>query len=441
MFARSANLMLFIGRFHPMLVHLPIGILFILAILELSAMRPTWRAPVATVRRLMVPVLAICAVITATCGWLLATGGTYNPALLFWHRWLGVSVAGLCVLMWALCQLKQFTVYYVTLGISMVMIIITGHYGGSMTYGSNYLTEYAPPAIKSLLGDTAPQAAKPLPKIAHLSTALVYPQIIQAIFTDNCVSCHGPDRQKAGLRLDSYAWLMRGSHHKAIVLPGDAQRSILLQRILLPLGHSHRMPPRSHPQLTAGEIAILKWWVNAGASPTQRLDALRPPRNILTDVQTLFAAATNRSPLPMRKIAALIKHLSKRTGVRISAAGKTGGMLRCSARHVKAFSDAELQMLTPLRLNIIDMNLDSTAITNRSLALINQMVNLESLHLRHTAITSKGLNLLSNLTHLKYLSVPGPQISQTAIHALKKRNYIEHLVVTGDGGLNDLPAY
>ncbi len=441
MLIAMTNWVLFIGRFHPVLVHLPIGMLVLLAILEIAGIRGTYRESVSKVRMLVVPILAICALITATCGWLLATGGDYNPQLLFWHRWLGVSVAALCVIMLIETRQKWFRSYFLTLAITLVVVAITGHLGGSMTYGSGYLTQYAPRPIKQLLGISTRQAPAPLPKLSHISNALVYPQIVQAILTQNCVTCHGPNRQKGGLRLDSYRRLMHGRNGQPVVLPGHSARSILIQRIELPVGKSHRMPPTGHAPLTRGEIAILRWWVQAGVPDRVTLMEAAPPASITADIRKLFLEAQSQKPLPRKEVETMLPRLAQRSGMQITFLSPQSDLLRCSAKKNPHFSDQKLSLLNPVRLNIASLNLDSTSITDHATTVINEMVNLKSLHLRNTHVDGAGLLTLNHLRQLRYLSVPNHKVSNAVINKFKKQNFIPHLVVTGDGGISDLPNF
>jgi len=441
MLVAQTNWVLFIGRFHPVLVHLPIGIMVLLAILEIVGIKPSQRDTIAKVRRLIVPVLAICALIGATCGWLLASGGGYNPSLLFWHRWLGVTVAGLCVLMMVETRFNFIKTYFATLAVSVIAVAITGHLGGSMTYGSNYLTEYAPQPIKSLLGIPSRQQLIALPKLSHIKNAVVYPQIIQAIFNQNCIDCHGVDRQKGGLRLDSYHELMQGAHNRPVVLPGDAARSKLIRWINLPIADSHHMPPRSHRQLTGDELAILKWWVQSGAVDLQPLNKHPPPLQIMADIRKLFAATASHMPLSRLKIEPMLPALARQTGMRITFLSKKSAMLGCSARHSSQFTDRQLAMLRPIRLNIADLNLDSAKVTNAAIKSIDKMVNLEALHLRQTLISPQGLLQMDHLAHLRYLSVPSHKVTAADIRVFKQHNFTPHLVVTGNGGVSDLPNF
>ena len=77
------------GRFHPALVHLPIGILIIGVILQfLARRRPDWQLEKATQKTYLVGFLS--AVVAALAGWFLAREGGYEASTIFWHRWLGI---------------------------------------------------------------------------------------------------------------------------------------------------------------------------------------------------------------------------------------------------------------------------------------------------------------------------------------------------------------
>src|SRR5690349_5996481 len=82
----------FIGRFHPVLVHLPIGFLFLLGLLELLALRPNSKHLSSASRAILITSV-VATLGAALTGWLLAGAGGYNDALLFQHRWAGVAVA------------------------------------------------------------------------------------------------------------------------------------------------------------------------------------------------------------------------------------------------------------------------------------------------------------------------------------------------------------
>ena len=90
-----------------------------------------------------------------------------------------------------------------------------------------------------------------------------YTPTVATLLQRHCVRCHGADDQNGGLRLDSYAALARGGETGPAVIPGDADRSLLIQKI----EHRDRpvMPPRK--KLDRATIAVLRAWIKDGARP------------------------------------------------------------------------------------------------------------------------------------------------------------------------------
>jgi hypothetical protein len=109
---------------------------------------------------------------------------------------------------------------------------------------------------------------------------LVYTGIVKPILANTCVSCHGEKKQKKMLRLDSLAAIMKGGKDGAVVVPGNADKSDLVDRIELDLDDDDHMPPKGKPQLSDKEILILEWWVKAGAPGDVPLSSLKAPDDV-----------------------------------------------------------------------------------------------------------------------------------------------------------------
>ncbi len=108
----------------------------------------------------------------------------------------------------------------------------------------------------------------------------VYTGIVKPILADTCVSCHGEKKQKKKLRLDSLAAIMKGGKDGAVVVPGNVDKSDLVDRIELDLNDDDHMPPQGKPQLTSKQILILEWWVKAGAPGDVPLSSLKAPDDV-----------------------------------------------------------------------------------------------------------------------------------------------------------------
>ncbi len=89
---------------------------------------------------------------------------------------------------------------------------------------------------------------------------------VRAILSAHCLKCHGPIKQKGGLRLDSREGaLAKGDSGSPAVIPGKSAMSELIRRITSQ-DSVERMPPDDGKALTAQEIASLRKWIDAGAT-------------------------------------------------------------------------------------------------------------------------------------------------------------------------------
>src|SRR5438552_3788902 len=109
-------------------------------------------------------------------------------------------------------------------------------------------------------GSLAIEAAEPIPAVTP-SAAEFFETRVRPVLAENCFSCHGAQRQKAGLRLDSATSLHKGGEDGPVVVSGDPERSLLIQAIRY--DGNVRMPPKG--KLPAQAIEALTAWVKLGA--------------------------------------------------------------------------------------------------------------------------------------------------------------------------------
>ena len=83
---------------------------------------------------------------------------------------------------------------------------------------------------------------------------------VRPILVDSCFKCHGPTKQKGGLRLDSRAAILRGGETGPVVVPGKGDESLLIEAIHY---DGLEMPPGG--KLDDAKVAILTRWVEMGA--------------------------------------------------------------------------------------------------------------------------------------------------------------------------------
>jgi hypothetical protein len=255
-----ADWLQFFGRFHPALLHLPIGLILLLPVLEFgAARRPALREAADFVLRAALAV----AIPTLALGYMLAYGAGDTGATVTRHMWGAIAICiclMLCVLTrpaWA--SRRQPRVYPALLTATLLALVWTSHQGGSITHGSDYLTHYMPASLRPIFGAGSAADASPDSFYAHH---------IHPVLDAKCVSCHGASNAKAGLRLDAYDAVIRGGHDGAVVSPGKPEASMLLARVTLPSSDKHFMPAEGRTPLTSDEINWIRAWIRAGASPS-----------------------------------------------------------------------------------------------------------------------------------------------------------------------------
>ncbi len=163
------DLSFFFGRFHLVLVHLPIGLLLMAVVMYfLSGKKRFGQLDGAIAFSLLLG--ALSAILAAICGWLLANNGDYVDDTLFLHRWMGIGLTALAGFCWILKTNRIKTkrsIFTFSMTVLTLLIFYTGHLGGNLTHGEGYLLEYAPATLNSLFGanskpvETSPTVFKP----------------------------------------------------------------------------------------------------------------------------------------------------------------------------------------------------------------------------------------------------------------------------------------
>ena len=274
------------GRLHPLLVHFPVA----LALVAIGA--EWWRG----VRRiegmspLTMPLLwlaAVSAIGATATGWLNAAhehDGSTDPTL-DRHRWIGTAttVALLGLAWWgrSLCAslVHPTAEAFARLGafrwmaaVVAVAVGLTGHLGGELVYGKNYVGKVLfPPAAKP----TEPPTDAPVAEPAALTPSeLHFVERVRPLLEVHCLECHGSRRQRGGLRMDSKEALFEGEEYEWSVIPGKSAESEVFKRVVLGRDDPDAMPPEG-PGLSQDEIDALRKWIDEGAVEKQRMGEAR----------------------------------------------------------------------------------------------------------------------------------------------------------------------
>jgi uncharacterized membrane protein len=414
-----------IGRFHPVLVHLPIGILLVAVLFYFLSGKEKYKS-VAPAVSIALFVGMCSAIASSISGFLLSKTAAYEEPLLSRHQWLGITTTVLSVVAWVLHSkhLRQFKWLMILLSL---LIIITGHLGGSLTHGANYIFSS---------GDKNNEAAVPPILIPDVQQAVVYADIIKPMLQAKCYSCHGTTKQKGQLRLDTPDYILQGGKNGKIFIAGNTGESELLQRIVLPHDNKEHMPPKEKPQLTKDEIALLHWWINTGASFTEKVATLPQPQNIKPVLLALQSGKKNEelavSYIPEATVdkadETTIKKLRER-GIAITSVAQNSNYLSASFIAVDSITIQDIELLVPLSKQLIWLKLGNSNCTDATINTIDKLTGLTRLSLENTAITDNAFKQLKNLSRLQYLNVAGNNITAAGLEQLKAVKQLRNLYI------------
>jgi len=403
----------FLGRFHPMVVHIPIGLLVLVPLLEVAG---SFRPPLREAASFVLGLAFAGCLLALTLGFLLAYGSGTSGLLVTRHMAGGIVLTIgvlLCLLArpWWSAGDAPYP-YPALLTCTLLALVWTADEGGSITHGSNYLTQYMPSGLRRWTGL---RANAPPPES-------FYAKHINSILDANCVACHGESKQSGGLRMDSYQLLMQGGKDGPVIIAGSPEKSLLLQRVTLPPGHKEFMPAEGKPPLRPEEIAWIKAWIQQGASSTAatvagvsiREERSDPPIQPVGDYCALLPE---------------IQRMQQAQGVKLLpvSAKPEDGLVLYTVDAASSFGDAQLAQFQKFAPYIVEAELGRTAITNASFDTLKQFTHLRALHLEETRITGDGLQKLAPLSQLIYLNLSGTQVTPAAIAPLSAMTNLRHV--------------
>lgn len=289
----------FLGRFHPLALHLPIGMLVLVILMEFGKM---FRVEKGSSTQGPIFLTAGSAVVALVFGLLLqhSRPGEYDEVLLDRHLWWGVVFTCLLIAAFVTKVWVDWAggegnfLYLLVLLACAVAMTMASHDGGSMTHGTKFLTEAAPPEVREWLDLGAEEKEEVVPP----EQRDVFADLVMPIFEAKCNSCHGEEKQKGKLRMDSYAALLAGGKEGASIEPGSAFDSNIIFRIELPPDDEEVMPPEGKKPITEDELKVIKWWLDSGAPEKQLLAEAEVPEEVDAAIARLDGRAGDASGAP-----------------------------------------------------------------------------------------------------------------------------------------------
>lgn len=397
-----------IGRMHPLILHFPIVILLLAMLLEFFRFKPEY-AGNAFYRNFLQGLLligALFAAVTVIMGLFLSKEEGYEGDTLTYHKWTGAGIFFFASMIYWVRNAGWYKSLTAKAGalLTVVALVLTGHYGAALTHGSNFIWEP--------ISNQREMAEVPLEQ------AVVYTNVIRPILEQKCTSCHNPDKLKGELVLTDPQSIMKGGKTGKLIVPGNPQMSLLLQRVHLPMEEKKHMPPSGKAQLTLQEISLLTLWVKQKADFNKKLTDL-PASDSLRMLATAFLRPHNQEeeydfpPADEDKVKAL--NTDYRT---ILPLARESPALAVNIYNASAYNVSQVDELDDIRKQVISLNLNKMPVKDADLKSIAKFENLRKLDLNFTDVTAAGLKELAGLKHLQNLTLSGTKLDLNDLKGL-----------------------
>ena len=430
-----SDILTFLGRLHPMIVHLPLGFLILAFLFRILSHTGKYQHLKQAVS-LVLLAGTIAAILACVFGYLLSLTGEYDRTLLRNHKWMGITLALVSFVFYLLSSGRWITIpdriFTISFTGLVLLMVYTGHHGGMLTHGREYIN------LKIL---TKNKRIKP----ASMDQVYLYEDVVQPIFEARCGQCHGGGKNKGGLSMESINDLLTGGKSGPALVSGHALESELYKRITLSVSDEKFMPANGKPPLKSHEIDIIKWWIDhADRLESTKLTEIKGNDTIRNKVaivlgmapsqenkEEVFTAQKINPNIPQIFDSIAIENLRKKDWkVRIMMHQPAMLDLTKMASNASDIKDA-LADLKKLSGNIIWLNLAGDKLTEKDLAFLSDLGNLERLRLEGNPVSDELCNRLKDLNNLEVVNLNETKVSPIGLDLLKKSPSLKR-IYSGD---------
>ncbi len=428
------DILFFLGRFHVLLLHLPIGIILAVVVLEFIARRTSY-PELQVAGPFLWAMAAVTAGGTVAMGYLHYFEGGFEGLTVTLHMISGTSLAAVATLAWFL-RAHRNAVYaraQPVIGTALVLLVFaTGHFGGNLTHGSTYLAEFAPEPFRSMAG-LEPRR----PAVTELAMADPYLDVVRPVLRRRCSSCHNNNKKRGELNLATFTAMLEGGESGPAIVPGDANSSELYRRITLAQDHEDFMPQEGKTPLTHNETQVVGWWIDVGAPRQTTLASLdiSEVEPLLANVLALDGDGFGAAARVVYADETLVNHLTD-AGFRVRQLSLSDPRLivRLANSPGAVFGDPQHAALAAAGDQVVELKLRGSGVEDAQLDWIAQLSSLTHLYLENNSISDTGLSKLVALEKLEYLNLVGNQaVTDAGITALAELDNLREVFLWNTG--------
>jgi len=264
-----------------------------------------------------------------------------------------------------------------------------------------------------------------------------YEKDLLPLFKESCFSCHGPKKQKGGLRLDSIEHVNSGGESGAIAIAGSPENSTLYMLTILPEEDDDVMPAKGD-HLTQKQTELIRLWIKQGALFEDGSSIKKNKKEIVEDNRmTELDQLSLTVPAPD----AMVLESFKKMGVKINFLSKNKHLIALDFGRLNksiVLKDENLNALTQLSQQLISLDFAHVIMVGKKFNFFKSLNKLKILHLENSGIGDKVLTDVANLSELEYLNLYGTFVTDEGLKSLKtlkklKALYLWKSKVTEEG--------
>ena len=361
----------YLGNFHPVVLHLPIGAFLFTFLLFVSQkyLKSNFNPAV----RMGLLFSFITSIITSIFGYILHLNGDYDSVLVDRHMWLAIATTILIgFVLYLHKKQKPYNHVLSSFVFATVLLTITGHNGGSLTHGKDYLK--------------LPDFEKEI-SIVSYDSIHVFNQVISPILDSKCVKCHNTGKSKGNLMLSSIDKILLGGEKGQIIKSNSSVDSRLYTYLNLPIDDEMHMPPDGNSQLNDNEKELIKLWIDEGADfyNFRKMNDDNFSKEILSFLPKEIASV---DPPNRNDLVKLIEN-----EFRIERISTENNFIDVKYQG-KSFKQSYLRLLSKVSDNIKRLDLSFVDLSSIDLSRLDDFDNLTYLNLNNTKLTTKKLQKL-----------------------------------------------
>jgi hypothetical protein len=264
--------------------------------------------------------------------------------------------------------------------------------------------------------------------ISPSAYAVDFAKEILPIFEDKCYRCHGEEKVKGELRLDSPEAIMAGGEYGDVLVPGDPNESSLYVLTTYPKDDPDYMPQKGKG-LSSNEQKLLKQWISDGASFGESFVHGPNPK-----VKSKFEEANpvNERKYTIREDAVETVARLHESGLQVDTVNHDASRFEINYTYAERTAGSfDFGMLADLGDTLVKLTLARTDVTDGDLAGIVDYSNIEHLDLGRTGVGDAAIEHIDKLENLKYLNLRDTNVSDVGIQRLSKLKQLERVYLWG----------